>query len=215
MKKPAQQNNHGTLYIIAAASGTGKTSLTKALVETINDLKISISHTTRSIRPDEKNNESYFFIDETAFKKMIAADAFLEHAQVFGHYYGTSSAFVMQNLHNGTDVILNIDWQGAQQIREKMHILGEQCVSIFLLPPSKEVLRHRLESRKSDKAEVIAHRLEQAEHEMKHCKEFDYLVINDDFSSALNDLQAIILAQRLQQSRQAIKYSKLLQELID
>ena len=199
----------GTLYIIAAASGTGKTSLAKALEQSLSNIKISISHTTRPIRVQEITDQSYFFIDDAAFERMIAEHAFLEHARVFGAYYGTSRAFVDEQLNQGMDVILDIDWQGATQVK-KLYLQSE---SIFLLPPSKEELRRRLNQRKRDDAAIIENRLNLASSEISHAHEFDYIVINDNFDLALKDLQTIVLANRLRQKPQFEKYADLLKEL--
>jgi len=203
-------NSIGTLYIIAAASGTGKTSLAQALVKSLDRIKISVSHTTRSMRAQEIADQSYFFVDDAVFKQMIAEQAFVEYAEVFGYYYGTSRAFIDEQLKQGIDVILDIDWQGAQQIKK----LYPQSVSIFLLPPSKEELCRRLHFRKRDDAATIAKRLSLASSEITHCTEFDYLVINDDFNLALKDLQTIILANRLRKNLQTVKYADLLQDLL-
>lgn len=199
----------GNIFIIAAASGTGKTSLSRALIESIDNIKLSISHTSRPQKAAEHADLHYFYIDDKTFEAMIAADLFLEHAKVFGHYYGTSLQFVEDNLKNGIDIILDIDWQGAQQIRKKL----PNCVSIFLLPPSKQSLRQRLEKRKRDDAHDIAMRLKMASNEISHYNEFDYIVINDDFATALNDLKSIVTAHRLLRDTQIIRYHNLLQEL--
>jgi len=200
----------GTLYIIAAASGTGKTSLAKALSESMANIKISVSHTTRPLRANEEENVSYFYVDEGSFVDMIEQDSFLEYAKVFDYYYGTSGVFVREQLQQGFDVILDIDWQGAQQVRQKM----PECVSIFLLPPSLDVLRKRLENRKRDTQEIIEKRLVLAGNEVSHYNEFDYLVINDDFDTALQDLQAIVRTHRLQRKVQELKHTALLRELV-
>lgn len=200
----------GTLYIIAAASGTGKTSLAKALEQSLPNIKISISHTTRPLRAPEVANQSYFFVDNAVFEKMIAEHAFLEYAQVFGAYYGTARAFVDEQLTRGIDVILDIDWQGAEQIKK----LYPQSESIFLLPPSKEELRRRLHKRQRDDAETIEKRLNLASSEIAHAHAFDYIVINDNFALALKDLQTIILANRLRKKPQSEKYADLLKELL-
>lgn len=201
----------GSLFIIAAASGTGKTSLANALAGSILDICISVSHTTRPMRFGEKENLSYFFVEKNAFEEMIAAKEFLEYAEVFGHYYGTSQRWVLEQLQSGKDVILDIDWQGAQKVRRAM---PESVVSIFLLPPSRDILRHRLETRNRDSAEIVADRLLKADSEVQHYNEFDYLVINDNFDQALMDLKNIILAQRLKCHRQAVKHKKLLAEFL-
>jgi guanylate kinase len=199
----------GTLYIIAAASGTGKTSLAKALSESLSDINISISHTTRAKRAGEEANKHYFFIDKSEFEAMIIAQKFLEYAEVFGQYYGTSYEWVNERLAKGCDVVLDIDWQGAVQIRQKM-----PCISIFLLPPSMQELCSRLEARKREGSALIAQRLAQASHEISHYKEFDYVIINDNFAHALQDLQTIVKTQRLRTFYQAEKYAALLQELL-
>lgn len=199
----------GNVYIIAAASGTGKTSLAKALVESIDNIKVSISHTTRPQKSAELSDLHYFFIDTKKFETMIEHGLFLEYAKVFGYYYGTSAQFVENQIKNGIDVILDIDWQGAKQIRKKL----KNCISIFLLPPSKEALKKRLETRKRDDAAVIAERLKMASLEISHYNEFDYIVINDNFTTALHDLKSIIFAERLKLEAQVIRHSKLLKEL--
>ncbi len=200
----------GTLYIIAAASGTGKTSLAEALAQKITDLKISISHTTRVVSVQEEVNRHYFYVTVQEFEQLIQANKFLEYARVFGNYYGTSREFVEQQLCRGIDIILDIDWQGARQIREKM-----PCKTIFLLPPSKQELRQRLERRQRESTQVIEERLRVAGSEIAHYQEFDYIIINDNFSHALADLEAIVRANRLQLGCQRNRYEKLLAELIE
>jgi guanylate kinase len=182
----------GTLYIISAPSGAGKTSLVKALLESTDDIMVSVSHTTRGMRPGEVDGEDYHFTDVETFRSMIADNAFLEHAQVFENFYGTSRSSALDRMEQGVDVILEIDWQGAQQVREKM----PEAISIFILPPSREELERRLRGRGTDADDVIAKRLGQAVEEMSHYKEFDYLVFNDDFDTALAELRAIVLARR-------------------
>lgn len=201
----------GSIFIISAASGTGKTSLAKAIAENMSNVKISISHTTRSVRGNEQPNESYFYVDEAVFKSMIAENRFFEYAKVFDHYYGTSKDFVMQQLQQGFDVVLDIDWQGAKQIREQY----PESVNIFLLPPSPEILRQRLEGRKRESQEIIEKRLLLAHNEISHYNEFDYLIINDDFDVALNELKAIIQARRLMLHRQQHKHAELIQKLLN
>lgn len=200
----------GTLYIIAAASGTGKTSLAKALAESMPDIQISISHTTRPVRNGEQQSMHYFYVTEQAFLDMAEQQAFLEHAKVFDYYYGTSRAFVEEQLQRGQDVILDIDWQGAAQVHRAML----ECVTIFLVPPSQAVLRERLETRKRDAQDVIEQRLALASSEIAHYNEFDFLIINDGFAAALSDLQAIVRAQRLRMQQQAVKHCALLKELL-
>jgi guanylate kinase len=185
-------NSSGTLYIISAPSGAGKTSLVKALLEGTDDIIVSVSHTTRAPRPGEVDDKDYHFTDVETFREMIAAGAFLEHAQVFDNFYGTSRSSTLDLMERGIDVILEIDWQGAQQVREKM----PEAVSIFILPPSRQELERRLRGRGTDADEVIARRLGEAVTEMGHYQEFDYLVFNDDFDTALAELRAIVLARR-------------------
>ncbi len=200
----------GNLFIIAAPSGAGKTSLVKQLLAITDDVQVSISHTTRPMRPGEVEGENYFFVDDAAFDNMIEQQHFLEYADVFGHRYGTSKEWVKQQVTAGTDVILEIDWQGAQQIRQRY---AKAC-SIFILPPSLAALQQRLHDRGQDNAEVIANRMAKAQAEMSHNAEFDYLLVNDEFSHALNQLQTILLAERLRLSRQQIKQANLLKELL-
>lgn len=178
----------GRLFIIAAPSGTGKTSLVKALTEAMDNVLVSVSHTTRPKRPAEKDGENYFFIEQDQFDKMVAEQAFLEYARVFGHSYGTSKAWILKQLQQGNDIILEIDWQGAAQVRA----LYPEAVSIFIMPPSLSVLRERLETRGQDAPEVIEGRLAKAEEEMSHRDTFDYSVVNDDFEQALQALKAIV-----------------------
>jgi len=202
----------GTLYIISAPSGAGKSSLIQALLKTqpLYDTQVSISHTTRSERPGEKHGEHYFFVSKEEFLEMIESDDFLEHAEVFGNYYGTSRVTIEQVLASGVDVFLDIDWQGAQQIRTKM----PQARSIFVLPPSKDELDRRLRGRGQDSEEVIAKRMAQAVAEMTHYAEYDYLIVNDDFDLALSDLKTIIRAERLRLSRQKLRHDGLITKLL-
>ncbi|MDB2384300.1 guanylate kinase [Endozoicomonas sp.] len=183
----------GKLYIIAAPSGAGKTSLVNAMVKSTPHIKVSISHTTRPSRLGEKEGVNYHFTTVDDFKKMLSEGVFLEHAEVFGNYYGTSQNWVREQLDKGEDVILEIDWQGAQQVRRLM----ADAVSIFILPPSKEVLYERLVGRGQDDEGVIGRRMAQAVSEISHYNEFDYIVINDEFDLALRDLQTIIRSRRL------------------
>ena len=185
--------NIGTLYIIAAPSGAGKTSLVKAMVESTPHVRVSVSHTTRGIRPGEQDGVNYHFTSTENFQEMMEKSMFLEHAEVFDNFYGTSEQWVREQLKNGEDVILEIDWQGAQQVRELM----PDAVSIFILPPSQEALRERLIGRATDDHAIIEKRMSQAVSEMSHYHEFDYLVINDEFDLALRDLQTIIRSHRL------------------
>jgi guanylate kinase len=178
----------GKLFIFSAASGTGKTSLAKALVEARPEVEFSVSHTTRAPRPGEKDGVHYHFVSRETFEQMVAAGAFLEHARVFDNYYGTSRAEVEKRLAAGKSVILDIDWQGARRIKQVM----PQAVGIFILPPSRASLEERLTRRGQDSAEVIARRMRDAVAEMSHFHEFDYVVVNDLFDLALADLVHII-----------------------
>jgi guanylate kinase len=179
---------NGRLFIFSAASGTGKTSLARALVEAMPDVSFSVSHTTRAPRPGEQHGVHYYYVTHAEFDRMVAAGEFLEHATVFGNSYGTSRKVIEDMLAAGKSVILDIDWQGARAIKRQM----PQAVSVFILPPSREALRERLTNRKQDSAEVIDRRMHEAISEMSHYSEFDHLVVNDDFAAALADLQAIL-----------------------
>ena len=201
----------GKLYIISAPSGAGKTSLVKQLKADMDKLVVSVSHTTRDMRNGEINGKDYYFVSVDEFKSMIEAQAFLEHAQVFDNFYGTAQKTVEHNLAQGLDVILEIDWQGAQQVRKML----PDSLSIFILPPSIEVLRQRLQNRGQDNDEIIARRMRDAVTEMSHYPEFDYLVVNDDFNLALNQLKSIITANRLLQNTQQILLGPLLQNLLN
>ena len=204
-------SKYGTLYVIAAPSGCGKTSLVHALVKGEDNIEISVSHTTRVPRPGEEDGADYHFIDEATFKQMVVAKDFLEYATVFGHSYGTSRQWIADTLDRGTDVILEIDWQGARQIGRLFH----HVKSVFVLPPSREVLRQRLESRKQDSVEIIDGRMQQAISEMSHYNEFTYLVVNDDFDQALDDLRSILHSERLKRNYQEPKLAGLLEHLLD
>ena len=199
-----------TLYVIAAASGAGKTSLVKALVETTADIVVSVSHTTRARRPGEQDGVHYHFVSSENFQAMIAAGAFLEHAKVFDNYYGTGRAGIEEQLAQDRDVILEIDWQGARQVRAAF----PACIGVFVLPPSRAALELRLRGRGQDPDEVIARRMRDAVAEMSHYGEFDHLVINDDFQVALADLQAIFRATRLRQPAQAHRHASLIAGLL-
>lgn len=200
----------GTLYTISAPSGAGKTSLVSELLKNDNNVMVSVSHTTRQMRPGEVDGMNYNFVDKNTFTQKIGEGEFLEHAEVFGNYYGTSKDWVMETLHKGIDVILEIDWQGAAQVRK---ILPE-ARSIFILPPSVSALRQRLTGRGQDDDAIIAKRMAEAISEMSHYPEANYLVINDDFAVALSDLLAIMRSNRLEIDKQCNKYSDLLQQLL-
>ena len=178
----------GKLFVIAAPSGAGKTSLVKALLDSEPRLRLSVSHTTRKRRPTEEDGREYHFVKPGEFQRRVEAGEFLEHARVFDNCYGTSRAFVEQQLAAGHDVLLEIDWQGAQQVRARM----PECVSIFVLPPARRALAERLARRATDTAEVIARRLADAAADMSHYREFDYVVVNDHFDQAVTDLKRIV-----------------------
>ncbi|WP_267256283.1 guanylate kinase [Coxiella endosymbiont of Ornithodoros maritimus] len=203
--------NKANLFIISAPSGAGKTSLVRALVKTLAEIKISISHTTRPKRPGDQEGVDYFFIDETRFQAMVKEGAFLEYATIYERHYGTQKDWVLRQLKAGRDVLLEIDWQGARQIRE----LFPPALSIFILPPSIEALRERLIKRRQDDAAIIEQRLALAREEMGYYKEFDYLVINDNFNQAVQNLIHIISAERLQRDVQEKKLSRLLAESVE
>lgn len=199
----------GKLFIITAASGTGKTSLVKELLATTNNLTVSISHTTRQPRPAENDGEHYHFVDKATFESLISQSAFLEYAQVFENYYGTSRQAVETLLNQGVDVILEIDWQGALQVKEKF----AEAVMIFILPPTRNALQSRLSNRGQDSDEVIQKRLAGSITEMRQYDKFDYVVINDDFAVALSDLQSIIKTHRLSTKVQQQRNAKLIADL--
>jgi len=181
----------GRLIVISAPSGAGKTSLVKALLARRPDLRLSVSHTTRKRRPTEAEGREYQFVSAPEFERLVAQGEFLEHARVFDNFYGTSRAYVEQQLAAGHDVLLEIDWQGAQQVRTRM----PQCVSVFILPPSRKALAERLARRATDTQQVIARRLADAATDMSHYREFDYVVVNDDFAHAVADLKRVIAGQ--------------------
>ncbi|MBI4356694.1 MAG: guanylate kinase [Gammaproteobacteria bacterium] len=198
-----------TLFIISAPSGAGKTSLLKALLEEETHLQASISYTTRPKRVDEKKDVHYHFVSDSAFKDMIQKQDFLEYARVFEHYYGTSKQQVEDILKQGKDVILEIDWQGARQVRA----LFKETVGIFIVPPSLASLQERLEGRGQDKPATIQRRLSEAKQELSHYKEYDYLVVNDHFDSALKSLRSIIEASSLSMAVQKVRQGSLLRHL--
>jgi guanylate kinase len=189
----------GSLFIIAAPSGAGKTTLVNALVKALSDVSISVSYTTRKMRPQEQDGVDYHFADLDKFKTMLKQGDFLEHAKVYGHFYGTSRLWVFDVLRQGLDVILEIDWQGAKQIRTQF----VETKSIFILPPSLEILEARLQKRHADNARIVKERMNEAKEQISHYKEFDYLVFNDKFEDALEDLKSIVRSQRLHWRRSA------------
>ena len=205
------------LFIVAAPSGCGKTSLVESLINRTKNLRVSISHTTRKPRADEVNGTNYHFVSVSEFQKMVNEHAFIEHAEVFENLYGTSKKLINDNLNNNIDVILEIDWQGARQVKQNL----PSAISIFILPPSKEALELRLKNRAQDDELIIKKRMLDAENQMSHYSEFDYLVINDNFNTALADLESIIASSNnlsklahLSLEEQSIKHKKLLKKLI-
>ncbi|MBH0031136.1 MULTISPECIES: guanylate kinase [unclassified Pseudoalteromonas] len=200
----------GNLFILSAPSGAGKSSLINALLKKHADMKVSVSHTTRAPRPGEENGLHYHFASTDEFKALIAKDDFFEWAQVFDNYYGTSKQAIESQLDAGIDVFLDIDWQGAQQVREIM----PSVKTIFILPPSKEELEQRLNNRGQDSAEVIASRMAKAQSETSHYNEYDYVIVNDDFETALGDIEMIVMAQRLTLKAQEERHQVLLNSLL-
>ncbi len=200
----------GRLYIVAAPSGGGKTSLVRKLVSDLEDIVVSVSHTTRKKRPGEKNTVDYFFVDEPTFMNMVEAGDFVEHAEVFNHFYGTSSSQILDRLRLGIDVVLDIDWQGAAQIRHAFH----DAVSIFIVPPSLDTLKERLTKRQQDNDTIIRERMQRACDELSHYPEFDYLIVNDDFEKAAEELKSIVISNRLRMLAQTKRQEKLLSFLL-
>ncbi len=212
MSTPSSSSaRRGRLFVVAAPSGAGKTSLVKALLERKPELRLSISHTTRTRRPTEEHGREYYFVAVPEFQQLVERGDFLEHAQVFDNYYGTGRLPVEERLAQGRNVILEIDWQGAQQVRRAM----PEASSIFILPPSRRALEERLRNRQTDSDEVIARRLRDAVSDMSHWNEFDYVVVNDDFGRAVTDLGRIVegRGQDLAKDRKAL--TPLLAELLD
>ncbi|WP_125559074.1 MULTISPECIES: guanylate kinase [Pseudoalteromonas] len=202
--------NRGNLFILSAPSGAGKSSLIKALLERQDKVRVSVSHTTRAPRPGENNGEHYHFVSVDEFKTLINQNDFFEWAQVFDNYYGTSKQAIENQLAQGIDVFMDIDWQGARQVRE----LLPEVKTIFILPPSKQALEERLNNRGQDSQEIIASRMEQAKSECSHYNEFDYLLVNDDFETALNELEHIVVAARLELKKQQVSQQALIAELL-
>lgn len=200
----------GQLFTVSAPSGAGKTSLVRQLVQRVSNLSVSVSHTTRPMRPGDIDGTDYHFVEHSRFEQMIENGEFLEHASVFENYYGTSRTAVEESLEKGMDILLEIDWQGAEQVNQ----LLPDTVSIFILPPSRKALLQRLQGRAQDSEEVIARRTAEAVAEMQHYHAADYLVINDQFDVAVGELVGLIESQRLSLSRQQLKHANLIQSLV-
>ncbi|MCF2949156.1 guanylate kinase [Paraglaciecola aquimarina] len=207
----------GNLFILTAPSGAGKSSLIKALLEKHqctnahnNVMQVSVSHTTRAPRPGEVDGVHYHFVDRAEFESLIEQDAFFEWAEVFGNYYGTSKIVIEQTLRQGIDVFLDIDWQGARQVKAQI----PDTATVFVAPPSKQELQARLTKRGQDSAEVIEQRMAKAVSEISHYHEFDYIVVNDDFAAALAELDAIVMTRRLRKEKQIIRHQQLFDNLL-
>ena len=200
----------GTLYIVAAPSGAGKTSLTRALLERESGIALSVSYTSRPPRPNEVDGVHYHFVSRPVFEEMVKRGEFFEHAVVHGDLKGTARTAVERTLMQGKDVLLEIDWQGARQVRAQM----AETVSIFILPPSRAELERRLRSRGSDSETVMQRRLADSRDDIAHATEFDFLVVNDDFAQALTDLRAIVTSRQLRSAQQRERYSALLSDLL-
>ena len=207
----------GNLFILSAPSGAGKSSLINALLENhqqTNDsttqLQVSVSHTTRAPRPGESDGVHYHFVDRQEFEALIEQGAFFEYAEVFGNYYGTSRVVIENTLQQGIDVFLDIDWQGARQVKEQL----PDTATIFIAPPSKQALQQRLTQRGQDTAEVIEQRMIKAVSEISHYQEFDFIIVNDDFNTALSELEAVVCARRLRKQKQIIRHQQLFDDLL-
>lgn len=200
----------GVIFIVSAPSGAGKTSLVRRIIEEVPGIAVAVSHTTRPMREGDVDGSDYHFVDREEFEQLIKAGAFLEHADVFGNYYGTSSQAVETSISHGSDVILEIDWQGASQIRSRL----EDTCSIFILPPSRDVLLQRLRGRGTDSEEVIERRTQEAVAEMKHMDTADYILVNDQFDATLAEFKSVITATRLRSGRQIVENSQLIDGLL-
>lgn len=203
--------SEGLLIVVSAPSGAGKTSLVRAVLAQDAGLKVSVSHTTRAMRPGETDGVNYHFVSHATFAGMIAEDAFIEHAEVFGQRYGTSRRALSDALAAGEDVVLEIDWQGAVQVRAAF---PEHIASVFIVPPSIATLESRLTARGQDEADTIRRRMDEARSQMSHYKDYDYLIVNDDFETAVRELAAITTTERLRRSRQAVRHERLLASLL-
>jgi guanylate kinase len=209
-KPLAEGADQGLLFVVSAPSGAGKTSLVRALLEVESSLQLSVSYTTRAPREGEENGVHYHFVDAPTFERMAQAGEFVEYARVFGNAYGTAAATLRERLDAGADLLLEIDWQGARQVRKRF----PEAVGIFVAPPSLAALETRLRGRGKDSEDVIAARMAQARDELSHHGEYDYLVVNDDFAEALGDLRAIVVAERLRGPRQARRHASALAAML-
>lgn len=201
-------SSEGILFVVSAPSGAGKTSLVKALLKADPAIRLSVSYTTRAPRPGETDGRDYHFVSHEQFHKLLAEDEFLEHAEVYGNFYGTSKSVISRELYAGRDLLLEIDWQGAAQVRDHF----PRSASIFILPPSFAALRTRLAGRAQDSDEVIERRLAAAAHDVAHANTFDYIIVNDDFDHALQDLVAVTRSIRLETVRQMTRHAALFEE---
>ena len=198
------------LFIVSAPSGAGKTSLLRQLLQRDSGLSLSVSHTTRAMRPGEEDGMHYHFVDRENFMRLVGEGVFIEHAQVFDNFYGTSENAVRDQLAAGRDVVVEIDWQGARQVRERF----PDAVSIFIVPPSIDALRERLSGRGQDSEEIIERRMRDAQAELSHYGEYDYLIVNDDFDLALQQLGEVVNAERLREVRQQVRHAGALQAML-
>lgn len=192
-------NRRGLCFVLSSPSGAGKTTISRKMMENDSDITMSISYTTREPRPGEVDGKDYFFINKETFRNMVNNDEFIEHAEVFGYFYGTPRSFVEDQLSNGVDVLFDIDWQGTQQLSGKM---TTDLVSVFILPPSMDELEARLKSRAQDSEEVVRKRMKKASREISHWDEYDYVVINSELETAITDVKRILTAERMKRHRQ-------------
>lgn len=207
----ATKSPQGILFVVSAPSGAGKTSLVRALLEDDADLQLSVSYTTRARRSGEIDGQHYHFVDQDTFEQMVAADAFVEYARVFGNAYGTAAATLRETLDDGQDLLLEIDWQGARQVRQRF----PESVSVFIVPPSLPALDARLRGRGQDSDAVIRERMDKARDELSHWSEYQYLVVNDRFDQALSELRSIVTAERLRTAQQAARLREPLRSMLE
>lgn len=201
----------GTLFVVSAPSGAGKTTLVRALINEDQNLKVSVSHTTKPIREQDVEGRDYFFVSELDFQKMVDEGEFLEHVNIFGHWYGTSYAWIEEQISLGFDIVLELDWEGAKAVKKKF----SDSVNVIILPLSKEILEERVIERDRDPKDVIEYRLSKLKDEVANYKEYDYIVVNDDFNSALDDLHAIVRSRRLKLSYQESEIEEIIEDLVN